>query len=263
MARPMSFEAPLNTQPPLSYIAMLAQSDPSAAARLAWRSAQLGDAAAQTLLAQLLLEGRGVERNPREALQWFRRAAEAGMAIAMNMVGRCLENGWGAQRDEQAAADCYRRAADLDYDWAIYNYAHLLANGRGVERDRAAALRWFKRAADLGHARAMNFIGQYYENGWEVERDPAVAFEWYRRSAQGGDYRGQCSYASVLAEAGRIDAAVELLEQAVRRAPPHFLAALADKLAAAPQAPLRAIAGHIREQLNTGEQRSHALNSAP
>ncbi len=118
----------------------------------------------------------------------------------MNMLGRCHEYGLGTPVDYEAAAQWYWRAASYDDDWAMYNYAHLLANGRGVRQDRAAAFLWFRLAASRGHARAMHFLGLYYENGWETPVDRAAAYSWYRRSAEGGDYRGQCSYASVLAQ---------------------------------------------------------------
>jgi len=230
------------------FVGALLQSDPAAAAQVLWRAACEDNHYAQLLLGQMLLDGDRVERNPREALRWFRRAADAGVAMGMNMVGRCLENGWGAPTDFEQAASWYLRAAEQELDWALYNYAHMLANGRGVARDRAQALQWFKRAAALGHARSMNFIGQYYEFGWEVEADPAAAVDWYRRSAEGGDFRGQCSYASVLTDAGRIDEAAHWLGLAIQTATPAYLEQLAVTLEASPHARLRRIAAEIRAE---------------
>jgi TPR repeat protein len=91
----------------------------------------------------------------------------------------------------------------------------------------------------MGHARAMHFLGQYHENGWETARDIDKAFALYRQSAEGGDYRGECSWASVLTQQGRVDEAVVFLLRAIPKAPPHFLAALADQLATSPHASLR------------------------
>jgi TPR repeat protein len=172
-------------------------------------------------------------------LYWFQHAAHQDVAMAMNMLGRCYENGWGTPIDHALAATWFRRAADHGLDWGVYNYAHLLANGRGVPKDRAAAFLWFGRAASMGHARAMHFLGQYHENGWETARDIDKAFALYRQSAEGGDYRGECSWASVLTQQGRVDEAVVFLLRAIPKAPPHFLAALADQLATSPHASLR------------------------
>ena len=73
----------------------------------------------------------------------------------------------------------------------------------------------------------MHFLGQFYENGWDVAIDRETAFAWYRRSAEGGDFRGQCSHASVLAEQGRIEEALHWLRLAVTTATPAYLGHLA------------------------------------
>jgi hypothetical protein len=167
--------------------------------------------------------------------------------MAMNMVGRCHENGLGTRVDYAVAARWYYRAATYECDWAIYNYAHLLANGRGVPKDRAAAFLWFKLAASRGHARAMAFLGQFHENGWETPVDRHAAIGWYQRSAQGGDYRGQCSYASILAERGQIDEALRWLRLARTTAPSRYLRQLRIALLASPHNALRAYADTLPE----------------
>lgn len=207
--------------------------------------ARLGDAQAQLALGQLLINGVGTRLDAREALHWFHEAADAGVPMAMNMVGRCHEYGFGIPVDYVQAACWYLRAARHDCDWAVYNYAQLLAHGRGVPRNRAAAFTWFQLAATRGNARAMNFVGLYHEHGWETPVDRQAAFAWYQRSAEGGDYRGQCSYASVLAEQGRIDEALHWLRLAVTTATPRFLGQLATTLASSPYEALRAWAATL------------------
>jgi len=219
--------------------------DPAAAAAMLLDAAHAGRADAQAWLGQLLLDGHGIKRDAGEALYWFQCAAHAGVPMAMNMLGRCHENGWGTDVDYSRALVWYRQAAAHDLDWAIYNLAQMHANGRGVPLDRAAAFALFSRAAALGHPRAMHFLGQFYEYGWEVEPDRTHAFELYRRAAEGGDYRGLCSWASVLAEAGRVDEAAACVERALPLAPAHYLRVLRDELLASGHAPLRAIADRI------------------
>jgi uncharacterized protein len=227
---------------PYADIKLRLQSDPTAAVSRLRSLAMQGDAQAQLALGQLLINGIGTRLDVREALHWFLQAAESGVPMAMNMVGRCYEYGFGAQMDCVQAAHWYLRAARLDCDWAIYNYAQLLSHGRGIEQDRVAAFRWFQLAASLGHARAMNFLGLYHENGWETPVDRHAAFAWYQRSAEGGDYRGQCSYASALAEQGRIDEALHWLQEAAMTATPRFLAELAVVLKQSAHEALRAFA---------------------
>lgn len=206
-----------------------------------------GDSQAQLLLGQLLSNGVGAARDPERALHWFMEAARARHPLAINMVGRCHEHGLGTPVNYEEAAKWYHRAAAYDCDWAIYNYAHLLASGRGVPKDRAAAFTWFRLAASRGHARAMHFLGQYYEYGWETPVDRATAFEWYRRSAEGGDFRGQCSHASVLAEQGNLTEAVYWLRLAIKTATPEYLGHLQQALGQSQHVELRALTKEISD----------------
>jgi TPR repeat protein len=219
--------------------------DPATAFATLRSAARTDDAEAQAWLGQLYLDGRGVPRDAAEAHYWFQRAAHAGVPMAMNMLGRCCENGWGTTTDYPLATVWYRRAAGHQLDWAIYNLAHMHWNGRGMHPDRAAAFTLFQRAAALGHARAMHFLGQFHEHGWETAVDRNRAFALYRRSAELGDYRGLCSWASVLAGAGHVDEAAALIERAIPLAPPHYLAPLAAQLRASPDVALRILAERI------------------
>jgi len=216
---------------------------PQDAAALLLDAARADHAPAQAWLGQLYLDGHGVPRDAAEALYWFQRAAHAGVPMAMNMLGRCFDNGWGTPVDYPLAAVWYRRAADAGLDWGVYNMAQMLFHGRGMAANRAEALRWFERAVAMGHARAMHFLGQFHEYGWEVKADPQRAFALYRRSAEGGDYRGLCSWASVLHARGQSEEAAALLRQAIALAPAHYLGPLAAQLRASSSPLLQAVAG--------------------
>ena len=105
----------------------------------------------------------------------------------------------------------------------MYNYANLLATGRGVIEDQLQALSLYRRAAELGHAKSMNLLGRYLEEGQVCPADPPAARDWYRRSADGGDFRGQFSYAAVLADEGHIDEALVWLRKALAGGNLNFL----------------------------------------
>ncbi len=224
-------------------------SEPASAIAEIRRAARSGDVGAQALLGQVFLEGRGVEVDEAEGFHWHAVAASAGNIESMNMVGRCHELGRGTVVDETLAAVWYRKAASAGLDWGIYNYANLLATGRGVARDRPQAFALYQRAAAMGHAKSMNFVGRHYDEGWDVERDPDAAADWYRRSAEGGDFRGQASYASVLAREGRVDEAERWLVRAIETGSPVFLEKLAGSLADSPHERFRALVPHIEARL--------------
>lgn len=214
----------------IAALAKLIESDPRRAADELRKLAKAGDNNARLVLAQMLSEGRGVPADSHEAFHLYALAANGGNVTAMNQLGRCHELGMATPIDMALAATWYRRAAEADLAWGMYNFANLLATGRGVTADAQQAFAWYRRAALLGHAKSMNLIGRHYEEGLLVDADRSVAVHWYRRSAHAGDFRGQASYAAVLAEAGRIDEAEQWLRVAIARGSASFLAHLHQSL---------------------------------
>jgi TPR repeat protein len=199
-----------------------------------------GEAEAQALYGQLLLDGNGVDRDPAAGFGWFNRAATQGHLMALNMVGRCYDLGWGVAVDKARAADCYRIAAERGLDWAMYNYATLLALGHGVPDDKEVALAWFEKAAKLGNAKAINFVGSFHEDGWVVARNLTKAARLYERAAEGGDFRGMFNHARMLAGKGRIEDALKWIERAGEQATPGFAEKAAAFLDASPVPAFRA-----------------------
>jgi TPR repeat protein len=227
--------------------AMLEES-PARAAQAILVAAREGVPDAQALLGQILLDGRGIAQDQPLALRWFEIAARNGHLMARNMLGRCQEHGWGCIADAAAAARHYRVGADAGLDWAMYNYANLLATGRGVVEDQAQALDLYRRAAESGHAKSMNLLGRYLEEGRVCAADAAGAVDWYRRSALGGDFRGQFSYAAVLADEGRIDEALGWLRKALAGGNLNFLRVASKTLLDANEPRIRALASAYAER---------------
>lgn len=172
-----------------------------------------GLADAQALYGQMLLDGRGVARNPAEALRRFSDAAHSGHVMAMNMVGRCCEHGWGTRVDNVLAAKWYGAAAERGLDWGMYNLATLHCLGRGVARDHESAYQLFMRAAGLGHIKSVNMLGGFHEDGWVVPKDMTKAADLYRHAAEGGDFRGMFNHARMLIDEGDLEAAVGWLQK--------------------------------------------------
>ena len=218
--------------------------DPGERAAFLRALAEGGEAEAQALYGQLLLDGNGVAQDAGAAFAWFNRAAAQGHLMGLNMVGRCYDLGWGVRVDKVRAAECYRVAAEQGLDWAMYNYATLLALGDGVAEDKAAAFGWFQKAARLGTgligAKAMNFVGSFHEDGWVASRDMAAAARHYARAAAGGDFRGCFNHARMLGAKGHTEEALTWIERAGETATPAFVEKAAAFLDASPVAAFRA-----------------------
>lgn len=209
---------------------------------------------AQALLGQILLDGQGIAQDQPLAVRWFDIAARRGHLMARNMLGRCHEHGWGCEADAALAARHYQMAAEVGLDWAMYNYANLLATGRGVVEDQLQALDLYRRAAELGHAKSMNLLGRYLEEGQVCPKDLKAAHDWYRRSAEGGDFRGQFSFAAVLADQGNIDEALQWLRRALTGGNLNFLRVASKALLNATDPQIRALAPAYAQRLAELEQ---------
>ncbi|WP_223415148.1 MULTISPECIES: tetratricopeptide repeat protein [unclassified Pseudomonas] len=233
--------------------AMLEES-PARAAQAILIAAREGVLDAQALLGQILLDGQGIALDQPLALRWFEIAAQRGHLMARNMLGRCHEHGWGCAADASVAAQHYRVGAEAGLDWAMYNYANLLATGRGVGEDQVQALNLYRRAAELGHAKSMNLLGRYLEEGRVCPQDTAAARDWYRRSAAGGDFRGQFSYAAVLAAEDNIDEALAWLRKALAGGNLNFLRVASKALLNATDPQIRALASAYAERFAELEQ---------
>ncbi|QCY14661.1 tetratricopeptide repeat protein [Pseudomonas sp. MPC6] len=238
--------------------AMLEES-PARAAQAILIAAREGVLDAQALLGQILLDGQGIEQDQPLAVRWFEIAAQRGHLMARNMLGRCHEHGWGCSADASTAAKHYRAAAEAGLDWAMYNYANLLATGRGVVEDPLQALNLYRHAAELGHAKSMNLLGRYLEEGQVCPADPQTARDWYRRSAIGGDFRGQFSYAAVLADEGQIEEALVWLRKALAGGNLNFLRVASKALLNATDQQIRALAIDYARRHAELEQEHHPL----
>jgi TPR repeat protein len=122
-----------------------------AAARAAWAPlAALGHPEAMVGLAQLYLDGLGVEPDPERALALYRSAAEQGYTYAMRKLGVHYLLGEKVSADPAAALAWRLRAARAGDPKAQYEAAVQLLDGVGVERDVDAAVGWLRKAADAG-----------------------------------------------------------------------------------------------------------------
>lgn len=221
---------------------------PHHAANFMLIAAKDGDPMAQAKLGQMLLDGHGIVQDQALAFKWFHIAAQNDCLQAINMLGRCYENGWGCTINYRKAAHYYQLAAAKEFNWGLYNFANLLVKGKGVEKNLQKAFELYLQAAHMGHAKSMNLVGRFYEEGWLFEADLGKATDWYRRSASAGDFRGQCSYASILTAQGRVDEAVVWLRQSMQAATQGFLQKMARALWRSPHKPLKMLSVEMFEQ---------------
>ena len=140
--------------------------------------AEQGSAQAQYRLGCRYWNGDGVERDARQAADWFDRAARQGLAPAQRMLGRCYEQGRGVERDARQAAAWYRWAATQGDPEAQYALGVCLDKGLGTEENAAEAFAWYKNAAAQGLKKAQLALADCYEKGRGVPKNSSLAREW-------------------------------------------------------------------------------------
>lgn len=152
-------QAGVDTQSFAAYAAY--KSGEYAKAERLWReAAENGSTDAMINLANLYVQGQGVDRDLAQAAEWYRSAAEAGDPVAQVHLGEAFEAGAGVARDNRAAAVWFQRAAEQGDAQGAFNLGVMLATdyGTGLEasdaEQRSAARKWLSTAAEQGHQEA-------------------------------------------------------------------------------------------------------------
>jgi len=131
--------------------------------------AEEDDLAAMRNTAQLLRQGKGVQKDSRKAFKLYLEASEKNLVTAMANVGDMYLAGEGTERNPEAAAAWYARAATAGLSIAQVKLADLYEQGIGVDRDPARARALIERAARNGYVPAQERLRRM---GVIVERDP-------------------------------------------------------------------------------------------
>ncbi len=109
-------------------------------AELFKRAAGLGSSKAMQQLGILYYNGApGVEKNPIEAIRWFRKAAREEMRWALYYLGKAYSEGVGVEKDETEAIEWYDKAAKKGVTPAQVQRALMTDAGRGVSPDPGKA----------------------------------------------------------------------------------------------------------------------------
>jgi TPR repeat protein len=144
------------------------------------------DADAEHALGVLAYEGRGLERNYRQAFQLFERAAAKGHPDANHMLGYFLEHGIGTTVDLGKSATAYMRGAEAGSARARTNLGWYYEHGIGVDKNPATAAEWYTKAAEQGFAPAQANLANLYENGIGVKTNTSIAITLYEMALAGG-----------------------------------------------------------------------------
>lgn len=158
-------------------------------------AARNGSSRAMINLANLYIDGKGVQPDYNKALQLrsdailgLLKLAEKGNVAAQKDLGCKLVDGIGVAKNAAAGVQWIKKAADKGFTPAYYSMGMCYSNGSGgLTKDYKEAFNYFKKAADKDYTSALSRLGEYYEAGLGVDRSDYFAFESYKKAADLGD----------------------------------------------------------------------------
>jgi TPR repeat protein len=154
------------------------------ARNLALPRAEAGDAAAQTLLAEIYARGLGVAVDFGEARKWYAQAARQGVPEAQLQLALTL---LAQEQGSEEARALMKSAADAGHGKAMFNHAQIVLSDRPGASGQRAAFEYFRRAAEAGIADAQYAVAQYYVQGTPpVFFDETEARQWMEKAARQG-----------------------------------------------------------------------------
>jgi hypothetical protein len=156
----------------------------------------------------MYLDGVGVERDTKSALNWLALAAEAEVVKAQYLLGRTYHDGKLVEFDYEQALQWFELAADSNDANAQFRLGIMLQNGEGTAIDKQASVTWFRRAADQGHKFAIAALEPIDYRPSNEPEDDGLAFTWYLQGATDGYPEAQVELAKRLSASGDIDDAI-------------------------------------------------------
>lgn len=157
------------------------------AMELALPRAQLGDPAAQTLVAEILDRGLGVKRNREQAMFWYEQSANGGDPTGMFKYAVLLMERSRSKDDRKKADELMKKAADLGNPSAQFNYGQVLVADSPGEKGLREALPYYEKSAEQGIADAQYALSQIYVSLKDLPDDKKKrAREWLLRAARAG-----------------------------------------------------------------------------
>lgn len=188
-----------------------APKDVTKAYELMKSAAEKGNPDAIGGLGYFYAKGIVVEKDGRQAIDWYRKGAELGSAKACLNLGRCLireENVEGmpvpadpaeAEKMTREGMEWVRKAASQGLIEAVASMGRCYYFGEhGLVKDYKEAARWFKIAAEAGDASSQNYLGLIHDQALLGTRDEAAAIEWFTKAAEQGEKKAQASLGRIL-----------------------------------------------------------------
>lgn len=149
--------------------------------------AEKGDAAAQTLIAELYEQGLGIAQDAKEAAKWYEIAAKSGNREAQFSYALKLLKGQDIPQNKQEGIAMMKKAAEAGHPIAMFNHANQIIADRPTSAGYRLALPFYEKAAESRLADAYYALSVIYKEGLATGiQDPKKARSWLEKAARAG-----------------------------------------------------------------------------
>jgi hypothetical protein len=131
-------------------------------------------------VAQWLVQGWGLAKDPARANAMFTKLCDGGLGISCNELGNDYYDGIGIDKDQTRAIQLYRKACETEKTWSCVNLAVAAASGVGMAKDPALAVKLLDAACTAKFWPSCARLGNLYIDG-TLPRDSAAAFRYFNR----------------------------------------------------------------------------------
>lgn len=152
--------------------------------------ARYGNVEAMTELGSMYLNGDGVEKNGKYAVNLFKKAAgEGNVKAKCNLALVYLKGLSGVTTHYKRAYELYKEAAEQGSPNGMYGAGYMLYRGIGVDQNYDEAVKYLKRGADKKHAGCCFLLATHYANGFNDAPDFSKAEEYLNLAFSYDDIR--------------------------------------------------------------------------
>ncbi len=136
-------------------------------------------------LANMYLNGKGVEKNSKEGLRCYQEAEKDTAYDLRYLIASLYLYGDATVQDYAKAAKIYKELIMENTESvgnALHSIGYMYENGFGAPKDYSVAFEMYAKAAEKGHKDAYERLAYFYENGLGVKRDKKLAAEWREKA---------------------------------------------------------------------------------
>lgn len=149
-------------------------------------AASLGHGSAKDYLGDCYYNGEGTSVDYVEAAKWYKDAADNnGIGNSAHSLAFMYLNGKGVEKNERTAMQYFLIAAQKGIIQAQRIVSNEYISGEYFEQDYEAARMWMEKAAEQGDPEAQFTLGRYYMSDLGFNSDQK-SFEWFMKAAQQG-----------------------------------------------------------------------------